>query len=106
MHQDADTWGEEVTSSVYATSKAIVIVECPTSRVSVFHHLLKLSTHFQGFFSLGTSRKSAGLAWHDAGHVAEKVPWSPCLCMPAECGQADDKVETELWLVSAIGWPA
>lgn len=46
VYQDRDEWCKDVAASVFASHAAIVIIDCPSSKLSVLSHFLKLGPNF------------------------------------------------------------
>jgi hypothetical protein len=52
IHTDPTQWADELKSSIYPSSRPLVLVECPTSRMTVFHALLEHLPSIPGDFGL------------------------------------------------------
>ena len=52
-HTDPATWADEISTSVYPSSRPLVVVECPTSRQSTIFSMLDHLKDIPGYFTYG-----------------------------------------------------
>ena len=83
-------------SFVFSSSMLVIVFECPTSRVSVFHNLLKLSRHFPA--------KVPFSVWMNLGHrvgllggmmdaLQRKFPGRPVYAIQMAVGRQSERVK-------------
>ena len=96
VHQNEQAWAEEVASSVFSSSKVVVAFECPTSRVSVFHDLMKLSSHlpqntsFSVWMNLGFR---LGLLGSMMEALQKRFPGRPVYAVQMAVGRQSERVK-------------
>ena len=108
IHSELRAWAMEVAASVFDACKCIVYIECPTSRLQVFHEFLKMQGDFPKTYDvfvpvgprldvLGSLSQALAARWPrrpvysvllSTGKQNARIRPSYALYMPAELGEA------------------
>jgi hypothetical protein len=92
-HMEFEGWQREVKASLHPRSKAILYVECPTSRASTFHNLLKLvdtlPSPFSVYVPVGHRLELLGAL---SAVLIKKFPDRPTFCVQLSMGRQSARV--------------
>lgn len=92
-HTDVEGWRQEVNTSLHPRSKAILYVECPTSRAATFHNLFKLvetlPSPFSVYVPVGHRLELLGAL---SAALLKKFPDRPTFCVQLSMGRQSARV--------------